>query len=267
MSRFPKFLILMVLATTAVSAGKASAQKQKKMQVIASAAVVREEANVGGIKIRSLPKGDVVVIISEVRGGRVDGNDLWYKVAPLSGKGGLVHSSTLGPITSARVVAASATPTPTPAPVPPATTKASGDLDGDAPESTKMPETTKGTSDTALQLYYSERKDPTTAVILELLLPMAGHVYSGKASNGIMPLAATVVGLVVMVKGSDDYYPKPGLVKVGAALFVGGRVWSVISAHNSTEAHNYALRQKYRITLSSISDGRPAIGLSIPIGN
>ena len=118
----------------------------------------------------------------------------------------------------------------------------------------------------ALARYSVEKKSEFAAAGLEALVPIVGHAYAGDAKAGLVPLAVSVGGLVVIVVGvsratscireefglcSEFGSGGGGLILAGFAAYLGGRVWGIVSALNLAKDHNTALRERLQLSFQA----------------
>lgn len=91
------------------------------------------------------------------------------------------------------------------------------------------------------------RKSGGTAFVLSLLLPGGGQFYNGEAGKGALMLGLSIVGVALVASGSEtNYYGdghyeedgSEGAVAVGAFLWLGSALWSLIDAPISSARIN-----------------------------
>lgn len=106
------------------------------------------------------------------------------------------------------------------------------------------------TSMTNKQFQYTlEKKSPTTAIILSLLLPSAGHIYTGNAGVGLAFLGGELICLYLAIEELEYQSRKPNdrsdlQLYGGLVGFVGLRIWEIIDASNSADRYNNELYKK-----------------------
>lgn len=105
--------------------------------------------------------------------------------------------------------------------------------------------------------YIVESKSEVAALLLEAAIPLVGHVYAGRTTRGLLPLAAVAAGVVVIVMAPVSCSPNcskfhGNAFRAGAVLIVGGRVWGLVSAYHSAGLHNAALRRRLNIAVAPV---------------
>ena len=120
------------------------------------------------------------------------------------------------------------------------------------PEPAQLQRTEPGTPATTETLlrYEREKRSEVVALLLEWVIPVVGHAYAGDAKAGLVPAGVTVGGLAVMIGGaaSCGYLECDG--GAGAAIIggfvgvIGGRIWGMVSAHQTAGRINRELRQR-----------------------
>lgn len=129
--------------------------------------------------------------------------------------------------------------------------------------------------------YAEQKKEPWAAVGLEWLVPVVGHAYAGDAKRGLLPAAVSVGGIVVAVAGpkSCETETSAGVVWeyceagsgaiIGALVFVGGRIWGMVSASRTANEFNRDLRDRLGIGsmgFAVVPDGRGRVSASVRVG-
>ncbi len=114
------------------------------------------------------------------------------------------------------------------------------------------------------------RKDPAVAFVLSLLIVGGGQGYNGQWGKAGAMFAGEVVGLGLMFGGvtSCDYYScgSSSTAGIGALIFVGSALWSIIDAPMSASAIN---RRNQRISVGpslqplKLASGGTALGISV----
>lgn len=112
----------------------------------------------------------------------------------------------------------------------------------------------------ALTRYSVERKEPAFAAVLELV-PVVGHVYAGDARRGLTPALVSAGGLVVMIAGAGDI--NTSMITIGYLGYLGGRVWGIVSALDTANDYNTALR--VRLGLTASRESGLGVGIAIPV--
>ena len=105
--------------------------------------------------------------------------------------------------------------------------------------------------------YNSEKKDEFIAGALEFLVPIVGHAYAGDASRGVLPTLVSVGGLGLYIIGvssaisGDLSNVSSGFstASLGLLIYFGGRVWGIVSAVQTAQDHNNALKRKLNLSI------------------
>ena len=111
------------------------------------------------------------------------------------------------------------------------------------------------------------KKSPNLAFALELIFPLAGHIYAGDISKGMAPGVTYVVGALTVIQGIEEtdffFGTSDGGGKIGAGLLIAaaGKLWGVISAYKVAAAHN----EKIKIKIESDAKGTTMLKLSVPL--
>lgn len=106
-------------------------------------------------------------------------------------------------------------------------------------------------------VYEQERKDPTTAMALEAVLPFVGYAYAVDAGRGLIPGLVTIggagsalLGVVVWADEDEDCGGSVCASKTASTLLVGGlvvagvgRLWGAFGAADAANRFNRDLRE------------------------
>lgn len=112
--------------------------------------------------------------------------------------------------------------------------------------------------------YNAEKKGEAQAAVIEAFIPILGHSYAGNTSKGYLPAAVSVGGLVVMFAGSADL--DAGMISLGYLGYLGGRVWGIVSAYQTAQDTNLALRQRLNLSITPrIDTNSLGFALSVPV--
>ncbi len=117
--------------------------------------------------------------------------------------------------------------------------------------------------DDALLRYQAEKKNEIVAAALEFFIPVLGHAYAGNVEKGLVPAAVSVGGLV-MVFITPHIFDIQGFYNfawMGSLVYLGGRVWGIVSAYQTSEEYNAQLRKRLKISLVPIRSGL-GVGIS-----
>ncbi|MGH7713095.1 MAG: hypothetical protein ACREOG_17525 [Gemmatimonadaceae bacterium] len=131
-------------------------------------------------------------------------------------------------------------------------------------------------------------KDPTTALVLEIVVPGGGHLYSGETAKGVLLLGGSVgaatAGFLttwasrdhcestfMMMQGNDctaNHFNWTPLA-IGAAVAVGLRIYGLASAPGAAERANARAARAIRTLpvrplISVPSAGETRLGFEIP---
>lgn len=131
----------------------------------------------------------------------------------------------------------------------------------------------QSTASMALIEYSLERKSEWAALGLEWLVPVVGHAYAGNAMRGVLPAVVTVGGMVALIQGAgcDSLCAVNGrdrnnddLAWIGLGAVAVGRIWGMVSAHQTASDHNSELRSRLGITATGHA-GRPELRVTLRI--
>lgn len=122
--------------------------------------------------------------------------------------------------------------------------------------------------------YNADKKSELTAGLLEVLIPIVGHAYAGNAGKGVIPLVVSVGGIALMVAGASkeetslltgDVSTETGMIIGGAALYLVGRIWGVVSAVGTASNYNDKLKSKLNLSFNGMKlpQNKTAFGLTL----
>ena len=126
-----------------------------------------------------------------------------------------------------------------------------------------------------LAAYQSMKRDPAMAGLLSAIVPTLGHVYAGRAVNGLIFFvfeSAEAAGAYFTLRALADtaYYRTPAqddsLLTFGVACAVAlvlTKMWECADAVVATDKYNEALRGRLALRLGTNGPGRGAtVGLA-----
>ena len=127
----------------------------------------------------------------------------------------------------------------------------------------------------AWDAYNAQKKHEWLAVGLEVILPTAGHAYSGDWRRGVTPAILQIGGLAVVSAvysdcGSVNTCTSNQDITMGTAAIVavGGAVWSYVSAYYTAAGRNRDLRDRLGITptlsMRPVQKDRVEVAASFP---
>ena len=111
------------------------------------------------------------------------------------------------------------------------------------------------------------KKSPNLAFTMELIFPLAGHIYAGEISKGMAPGLTYAIGVGTVMQGIEetDFFfgtsDGRGKIRAGLLIAAAGKLWGVISAYKVAAAHN----EKIKIKIESDAKGTTMLKLSVPL--
>lgn len=99
----------------------------------------------------------------------------------------------------------------------------------------------------------AKKRSAGAAVILEWLVPTAGHLYAGNWKKGVLPAATRMGGILIFA--TNLYSENTELQAVGLIMGVGGTVWSLASAGRTARAFNGKHSFKLVVQRSGVGAG------------
>jgi hypothetical protein len=86
-------------------------------------------------------------------------------------------------------------------------------------------------------------RSPVLAGILETAISTLGYAYAGNWSRGLPPFGGQVVGAVLIGTSYDSNSDEcPTQCALGAAIWLGSKVWGVVGAVRTANERNQTLR-------------------------
>ena len=102
---------------------------------------------------------------------------------------------------------------------------------------------------------------------MELIFPLAGHIYAGDISKGLAPGLTYAVGVVTVMQGIEetDFFfgtsDGRGKIRAGFLIAAAGKLWGIISAYKVATAHN----EQIKLKIESDAKGTPMLKLSVSL--
>ncbi len=115
-------------------------------------------------------------------------------------------------------------------------------------------------------VYVQSRVSPTTAGILEFMIPTAGFAYAHDWKRGLLPNLARVLSVVGMVRSGDVILNDvcENECKVFQATLVAATIWATIGAVRTANAYNSSAAQpRVSAYWAPMPSGRWVLGLRV----
>jgi uncharacterized protein YukE len=94
--------------------------------------------------------------------------------------------------------------------------------------------------------FFTQRKDPWTAVMFSLLVPSLGHTYAGDRNKGLIFLGVEGLELGLTIWGLSSQ--NTTVTYIGALLLLGTRLYECYSAYTTAENYNKKLKVDLKLT-------------------
>ena len=114
-----------------------------------------------------------------------------------------------------------------------------------------------------------KKKNPWVAFWLSTLISGGGQFYNGHNLKGVIQLGGTILGIGLVIEGTDydydyryDYYRQnDGQITIGALLWFGSSLWSMIDAPISVNRINKQSQQPSYGHLIELGGSRATLGV------
>jgi hypothetical protein len=121
------------------------------------------------------------------------------------------------------------------------------------------------------QVHPAGYKDPTTSLLISVVVPGGGHLYSGETKKGAIILGTAIGGPIIgatIAVGSASNGSTSGigaglLLGYGAAL--GAWVYGMVDSGNAARRHNSSVGLQTTVVpvIRELSNGKTAIGMAL----
>lgn len=99
--------------------------------------------------------------------------------------------------------------------------------------------------------YNAEKKSEFAAAGIEWFIPVLGHAYVGDTQRGVKPALVSAGGLGGIIAGAVVGGNGGGvLIGLGLLTYAGGRVWGIVSALETAQEHNAALKKRLNLSIA-----------------
>lgn len=112
-------------------------------------------------------------------------------------------------------------------------------------------------------IYNAEKKSEVIAAVLEAAIPVVGHAYAGDANRGIVPALISAGGIVLMFVSVESLSLSG--YGLGLVVYLGGRIYGVVSAIQTAEDYNKKLKKKLNLSIVPLKNpnGNVSMGLNL----
>lgn len=120
--------------------------------------------------------------------------------------------------------------------------------------------------------YEAEKKSELLAGGLEALIPIVGHAYVGDAKRGVVPALVSAGGIALLLIGSTATLESGGtltgyatVITLGYLVYLGGRIWGVVSAVNAAQEYNSNLKRKLNLSFNTMKFSQGKVGYGVTL--